>query len=574
MLHDAKKAKEVLKQLKEEGANPNARNDEGDCPIHCYISRYNDKHSFHCMMTLLVHGRTCDLDKPNRNGDTALHLAATAFGSGTTPLHPNLMSMIKALLAFGATVNSLNKDDLTPLDIAHCANPESELVAILTALGGLNGVAATSYLFNLPQLVPVVDPESGAVGKGEFMAADGEASWCGPGGGKEGMQSGRRFTVGGVSRLKCCDGKPEADLAHMRSVSKGEGYAAWQKFRKNRKKRPKTIAEIDPMVSCVSATAPLVFQIKKGERILCLDGGSMRGLIQIEILSYIEDVTQCKITELFDWIVGTSTGGVVALALVYGDKSLLDLRQIYFEIKEIVFEKKKLGYVCDTPAFEEILKRYLTPDKKMGDVRHPKVLITAVDKSTTELKLRLFNNCFSDEFGDDNLVWKVGRYTSAAPPYFTECDNYIDGGILAHNPTEIALNRIGEHLSSSSGKIASLLSIGCGIFPPQPVGNLDIGTSSLLSFLSRVNNLVTVLTTALTRAENVVENCKARCEKEKILFYRFNPQLDEPMGSLESDSGKLCEVILKAKMLLQSNDTEMDLLIQHMYYITAHRQPN
>lgn len=55
-----------------------------------------------------------------------------------------------------------------------------------------------------------------------------------------------------------------------------------------------------------------------------------------------------------------------------GDKSLLDLRQIYFEIKETVFEKAKLGYVCDSQAFEEILKRYLTPDKRMGDVRHPK----------------------------------------------------------------------------------------------------------------------------------------------------------------------------------------------------------
>ena len=48
------------------------------------------------------------------------------------------------------------------------------------------------------------------------------------------------------------------------------------------------------------------------------------------------------------------------------------MRQIYFEIKEIVFEKVKHGYVCDSQAFEEILKGYLTPDKKMGDVKHPK----------------------------------------------------------------------------------------------------------------------------------------------------------------------------------------------------------
>ena len=55
-----------------------------------------------------------------------------------------------------------------------------------------------------------------------------------------------------------------------------------------------------------------------GSRILCLDGGGVRGLVQIEILRQIEKRTGKKITELFDWIVGTSIGGIIALALVYG----------------------------------------------------------------------------------------------------------------------------------------------------------------------------------------------------------------------------------------------------------------
>ena len=56
----------------------------------------------------------------------------------------------------------------------------------------------------------------------------------------------------------------------------------------------------------------------KGEHVLCLDGGGMRGLIQIETLSHIVELTGRNIPELFEWIVGTSTGGIVALALVYG----------------------------------------------------------------------------------------------------------------------------------------------------------------------------------------------------------------------------------------------------------------
>ena len=55
-----------------------------------------------------------------------------------------------------------------------------------------------------------------------------------------------------------------------------------------------------------------------GSRILCLDGGGIRGLVQMCILQEIENRTGKSVTELFDWIVGTSTGGVIALTLVYG----------------------------------------------------------------------------------------------------------------------------------------------------------------------------------------------------------------------------------------------------------------
>ena len=64
-----------------------------------------------------------------------------------------------------------------------------------------------------------------------------------------------------------------------------------------------------------------ISQVRGGSRILFLDGGGIRGLIQIEVMSIIEQRTGRTITELFDWIVGTSTGGIVALGLVYGKTS-------------------------------------------------------------------------------------------------------------------------------------------------------------------------------------------------------------------------------------------------------------
>lgn len=58
---------------------------------------------------------------------------------------------------------------------------------------------------------------------------------------------------------------------------------------------------------------------RTGSRILCLDGGGMKGLNELDVLSTIERETGKRITELFDWIVGTSTGGIIALGLVYGE---------------------------------------------------------------------------------------------------------------------------------------------------------------------------------------------------------------------------------------------------------------
>ena len=61
------------------------------------------------------------------------------------------------------------------------------------------------------------------------------------------------------------------------------------------------------------------FDVTEGSRVLSLDGGGMKGLIQIEVLSQLEQSTGRKITELFDWIIATSTGAIVALGLVYGE---------------------------------------------------------------------------------------------------------------------------------------------------------------------------------------------------------------------------------------------------------------
>ena len=53
-------------------------------------------------------------------------------------------------------------------------------------------------------------------------------------------------------------------------------------------------------------------------QVLCLDGGGIRGIILSMILVLLEKLLGQDIRDSFDWISGTSTGGILALALTYG----------------------------------------------------------------------------------------------------------------------------------------------------------------------------------------------------------------------------------------------------------------
>lgn len=80
------------------------------------------------------------------------------------------------------------------------------------------------------------------------------------------------------------------------------------------------------------------------------------------------------------------------------------------------------------------------------------------------------------------LAWRVARYTSAAPFYFTELDDYVDGGILANNPAEEGLTVIQEFYKARGEKlpISMVVSIGSGSNPAKPIkGKIDVHTNFL-----------------------------------------------------------------------------------------------
>src|SRR5262245_9079006 len=53
-------------------------------------------------------------------------------------------------------------------------------------------------------------------------------------------------------------------------------------------------------------------------QILSLDGGGIKGLVSAAVLAAIEDDLDVNIVDHFDLIAGTSTGGIIAMALGLG----------------------------------------------------------------------------------------------------------------------------------------------------------------------------------------------------------------------------------------------------------------
>ena len=67
----------------------------------------------------------------------------------------------------------------------------------------------------------------------------------------------------------------------------------------------------------------------KGGRLLSLDGGGIKGLVLTRMLLSMEKEFGVPISHCFDWIAGTSTGGILALAIATG-KTILECQSLYF----------------------------------------------------------------------------------------------------------------------------------------------------------------------------------------------------------------------------------------------------
>lgn len=206
-------------------------------------------------------------------------------------------------------------------------------------------------------------------------------------------------------------------------------------------------------------------------RVLTIDGGGIRGIIPAFLCKEIERRTGQAIHELFDLIVGTSTGGIIALGLVNPQEEKMKssaekMVMLYEEQGAHLFSpKNKLGNFLrpkyHSLRLEKILREYF------GEIKLSQA-VKPVMVATYDIEHRrpfLFKSWKTQKKQNlDPLMRELARATSAAPTYFSparvEGLTLVDGGLYANNPS-MAAYAAAKRLWPKDNEVL-LLSLGTG----------------------------------------------------------------------------------------------------------------
>lgn len=215
-------------------------------------------------------------------------------------------------------------------------------------------------------------------------------------------------------------------------------------------------------------------------RILCIDGGGIRGIIPAIWLAKLEEDLHDKgvnLVDAFDLICGTSTGSILAAAVACG-VPMSQVVNLFEDDGPKIFKTPYLGIMKNArnllrakyngKALTEALEGALG-NKQMEDAK-TNLCITAYDiENRRSTLIRSY-----DQNTKDVEIWEACKASSAAPTYFPP--HYmkingarrilIDGGVIANNPSSLA---VAEAISISRkvslrafGSDITLISMGTG----------------------------------------------------------------------------------------------------------------
>jgi len=200
-------------------------------------------------------------------------------------------------------------------------------------------------------------------------------------------------------------------------------------------------------------------------QILSLDGGGLKGLFAVSFLAAWEESEQRSVTEYFDLIAGTSTGGIIALALGLG-YTAKEILEFYLKEASNIFPPSALAGIrhwvstkYEAEGLEKSLQEYFG-ERKLGQSRVPLIVPAYYPKAGG---LYIFKTPHHPRLRNDyrELVRDVARATSAAPTYFPAYRGdsgieLVDGGVWANNPVMLAVTEAMGYLAVPQEQVYAL----------------------------------------------------------------------------------------------------------------------
>ncbi|XP_041641870.1 85/88 kDa calcium-independent phospholipase A2 isoform X1 [Cheilinus undulatus] len=325
---------------------------------------------------------------------------------------------------------------------------------------------------------------------------------------------------------------------------------------------------------------------KRMDRLLCLDGGGIKGLVLIQMLIALEKEAGRPTRELFDWVAGTSTGGILALAIIHG-KSMEYLRCLYFRMKEQVFKGSR---PYESAPLEDFLKKEFGENTKMTDVQYPRVMVTSVLADRHPGELHIFRNYNPPSvhreppyattatfkpltIPQEQLVWRAARSSGAAPTYFRPMGRFLDGGLLANNPTLDAMSEIHQYNKALKAegkekemkKLGIVVSLGTGKPPQVVVSSVDVFRPSnpleLAKSFVGAKELGKMLVDCCTDSDGcAVDRASAWCEMIDTIYHRLSPQLSQEVMLDEVSDAVLVDMLWETQMYLYEKRDKLQSL--------------